>query len=82
MMPNKLDVLWWLKARRRKPLAHMRSGFGLAGSAQKRFSFSAGWKRPGRLAQALRFFGKTIFKGLGLFETATQHDTISSAYGS
>jgi len=35
------------------------------------------WKQFGFNSQAFCFFGKSFFKRLGLFETATLHDTIS-----
>ena len=52
-----------LQLGRSQPLAHMRAGFALAGFAEKGFADGAGWKHPGFLSQALRFFGKTFFKG-------------------
>jgi hypothetical protein len=59
----------------------MRVDFGLAGSAQKFFSYSAGRKRFGFFAQAFRFLSKTAFKGLGLFETTMRHDATSVLTG-
>jgi hypothetical protein len=56
----------------------MRAGFALAGFAEKGFADGAGWKHPGFLSQALRFFGKTFFKGQGLLDTATLHDNLPS----
>lgn len=38
---------------------------------------SAGRMQLGFFAEALRFFGKAGFKGKGLFETSTLHDTTS-----
>jgi hypothetical protein len=60
----------------------MRAGLGLAGFAQQGFAESAGWKHPGFVSQALRFFGKTFFKGYGLFETAALHENLPRACGS
>jgi hypothetical protein len=51
--------------------------FGLPGSADHFVPSCARWKQFGFGSQALCFFGKTFFKGLGLFEEARQHDTIS-----
>jgi hypothetical protein len=51
----------------------MRGCFGASGSADEFVALSAGF-----FAQALRFFGKAGFKGLGLFEMAAMlHDTTS-----
>jgi hypothetical protein len=55
--------------------------FGLPGSADHFVPGCARWKQFGFGSQALRFFGKVAFKGLGLFETARQHDTISCITG-
>jgi hypothetical protein len=51
--------------------------FGLPGSADHFVPNCAGRKQFGFGSQALCFFGKAGFKGLGLFETSTQHDTTS-----
>jgi hypothetical protein len=51
--------------------------FGLPGSADHFVPHCARWKQFGFGSQALCFFGKAGFKGLGWFETATLHDTTS-----
>jgi hypothetical protein len=55
--------------------------FGPPGSADHFVPNSARWKLFGFGSQALCFFGKAGFKGLGLFQTAMQHDK-APAYGS
>jgi hypothetical protein len=51
--------------------------FGLPGFADHFVPNRPRWKQFGFGSQALCFFGRAGFKGLALFETATQHDTIS-----
>jgi hypothetical protein len=56
--------------------------FGPPGSADHFVPDCARWKQLGFGSQALCFFfGKAGFKGFGLFETATRHDTISCITG-
>jgi hypothetical protein len=71
------SLFWWAKSRRYKPLVQMRGHFGLPGSADHFVPRRAWWKQFGFNSQALCFLRKSLFKGSGLFETATQHDTIS-----
>jgi hypothetical protein len=59
----------------------MGGNFGLPGSADDFVPDCAWWKQFGFGSQALCFFGKAGFKGLGLFETATRHNTISCIKG-
>jgi hypothetical protein len=61
------------KSRRRKPFVHMRGYLGLPGFADHFVLLRARWKQLGFGSQALCFFGKAGFKGLGLFETASLH---------
>jgi hypothetical protein len=56
----------------------VRSGFGLPRSADGLIASRARWKQFGFSSQALRFFGKSFFKRLGLVKTAAIHDTTSS----
>ena len=54
----------------------MRADLGLSGFLEQRLTLRAGWKQSCALAEAICFFGQTIFKGLDLLETATMlHDT-------
>ena len=69
------------KSPRRKPFIHMGGYFGLPGSADHFVRSWARWKQFGFGSQALCLFEKAGLKGLGLFETATQHDTISCITG-
>jgi hypothetical protein len=69
------------KSRRRKPFVHMGGYFGLSGSADHFVPNCAWWKQFGFGSQALCFFGKAGFKGLGLFETAMLHDITSVLTG-
>jgi hypothetical protein len=55
--------------------------FGLSGSADHSFPNCAWWKQFGLGSQALCFFGKAGFKGLGLFETAMLHELTSVLTG-
>jgi hypothetical protein len=52
--------------------------FLLSGFAEEGFACGAGWELLGFLPQSFGFLGKAGFKGLGLFEAATLHDTTSS----
>jgi hypothetical protein len=69
------------KSRRRKPFSYMGGCFGPPGSADDIVPSCARWKQFGFGSQALCLFEKAGLKGLGLFETATQHDTISCITG-
>jgi len=60
----------------------VRAGLCLSGSPDQFIAYRARSKQFGFISQALRFFGKSFFKGLGLFETATLHDTTSWLCGS
>lgn len=60
----------------------MSGNFGLPGFSDHFVSLRAGWKQFGFGSQALRFFGKSFFKGLDLSKTTTLHDTLPRAYGS
>ena len=70
-------LFWRLQSGRSKPLAHAGSGFGLSGLADHLVSYRARWKQFGFSAKAICFLGKSFFKRLGLFESATLHDTTS-----
>jgi hypothetical protein len=51
--------------------------FGLPSFADHFVPGRARWKQLGFSAEAFCFFGKSLFKRLGLFETSTLHDTTS-----
>jgi hypothetical protein len=55
----------------------VRADLCLPGSADQRIAGCARWKQFSLGAQALRFLGKSFFKGYSLFGTETLHDTTS-----
>jgi hypothetical protein len=59
----------------------VRACFRLSGFAEESFALRAGRELFGLFAEAFRFFGKALFKGHGLFETAALHGTISKLTG-
>jgi len=51
----------------------MRAGLGLPGFADRALPLDTRWKRFGFLTETLGLFGKALFKGRGLLETASLH---------
>jgi hypothetical protein len=51
----------------------VRTSFGLSGFADHVLALSTRRERSGSFTQLLCLFGKTLFKGVGMFETASLH---------
>jgi hypothetical protein len=51
----------------------MRAGLGLPGFADRALPLDTRWKQFSLQTETLGSFGKTLFKGRGLLETASLH---------